>query len=70
MAVSVNSIWALVTALRMVMDRGFSTRAGREVFGGAHVSSIVGDFLKVDMRCGLLYLHLTVSLTLVTGGRP
>jgi hypothetical protein len=49
MAVSVNSIYALFTALRMVMDRGFSSRAGRKVFGGAHVSSIVEDFLKVNI---------------------
>ncbi|KIM27128.1 hypothetical protein M408DRAFT_16736 [Serendipita vermifera MAFF 305830] len=46
MAVTINSVWSILIALRHVMIRGGTTRMAKEVFGGAQVGSILGDYLK------------------------
>ncbi|KAG8776236.1 hypothetical protein FRC15_012050 [Serendipita sp. 397] len=44
-AVTVNSVWALLLSLRMATSR-VGARAGREIFGGAQVGNIISVFLK------------------------
>ncbi len=56
MAVTINGIWAILIALRHVMTRGGAARVAKEVFGGAQVGSILGEFLKVCGDAELLTL--------------
>jgi hypothetical protein len=47
MATLINAVYALVISLRLVIGRSSAARTGKEVFGSAQVSNILGDFLKV-----------------------
>lgn len=47
MAVTINGVWAVLIALRYIMARGSAARLAKEVFGGAQVGNILGEFLKV-----------------------
>ena len=47
MAVTINGVWAVLIALRYIMVRG-GGRLAKEVFGGAQVGNILGEFLKVS----------------------
>lgn len=49
-AVTVNAVWALVIALRLVMSRGSSGKSSREIFAVSQVASLFGDLLRVSFR--------------------
>ncbi|KAG8826091.1 hypothetical protein FRC17_008413 [Serendipita sp. 399] len=44
-AVTVNSVWALLLSLRMATSRA-GAKAGREIFGGAQIGNMISVFLK------------------------
>ena len=47
MAVIVNGVWAILISLRYIMTRSGASRLAKEVFGGAQVGNLLGEFLKV-----------------------
>jgi len=66
MAVTINGVWAILIALRYVMARGGAARVAKEVFGGAQVGSILGEFLKVCKTHQMGTLQISLGMLIVS----